>query len=71
MKDGLEALNAKMSLTEQEKKEIHVETSLLEDAIMRGEICLIIKLLNTKRYNKEAFKQTINKIWRSVKPIRF
>lgn len=58
-----------MSSTGEEQEEIHVKLSLMEDTMLRGENCLIVNLLALKHYNREAFKQTINKIWRPVKTI--
>lgn len=71
MKEELGKLYEKLSLTEQEQEEIQVETSLLEDVISKGSKCLIIKLLMDRHYKKEVFKQTMKKIWRPVKSIKF
>lgn len=38
---------------------------------MRGQICLVTKLLTKRPYNREVFKATMKKIWRPAKPIRF
>lgn len=46
-----------------------METSLLEDAISQGSKCLI--MLTKGHYKKEVFKQTMKKIWRPMKSIKF
>lgn len=49
-------------------------TSPLEDVLSRASMCLIARLLNNRTYHHEAFKETMQKIWRLTKPskpIRF
>lgn len=50
---------------------ICVEASSLEEVVDRGKNCLLIKLLTSRLYNHEAFKNTMHKIWKPVKPIKF
>lgn len=71
MKGKLESFYVKMSLAGEEQEEIHVEQNLMKNAVLRGENCLIMILLTSKHYNREAFKQIMKKIWRLVKTIRF
>lgn len=47
------------------------KTNPLEDVLSKGIMCLIAKLLTNLMYNREAFKQTMRKIWRLKKPIHF
>lgn len=39
-----------------------VEEISLEDALARGQQCLLFKLLTAKHFNKEALKMTMKKI---------
>ncbi|XP_042944586.1 uncharacterized protein LOC122278462 [Carya illinoinensis] len=48
-----------------------MEISRLGDFLERGANCLIMKLLIKKHYNHEAFKQTMRKVWRLVKGVKF
>lgn len=41
------------------------------DVIERGNNFLLIKLLSARHFNKDAFKQTLRKIWRLVKLVKF
>lgn len=54
----------------QEQEENEMESHKLEDAIIRGGKCLIIQLLTTHRYNRDAFKLMLKKIWRAIKNVR-
>ncbi|XP_042950030.1 uncharacterized protein LOC122282137 [Carya illinoinensis] len=69
--DNLDELYVSLSLKEKENKEVSVEPSRLEEVLERGENCLIMKLLIQKHYNHEAFKQTMRKVWRLVKSVKF
>lgn len=71
MAEDLEKLYKRFSLTDQEDEEIQVEPNMLHDAAFRNGKCLIITLLTNRHYNKEAFKQTMKKIWHPVKLIKF
>lgn len=59
----------RLQATELENKEIIVELESVEEVINRGKKCLLVKLLTNKYYNREAFKSTMKKIWRPVKPL--
>ncbi|XP_042958084.1 uncharacterized protein At4g02000-like [Carya illinoinensis] len=70
MADALDELYASLSLTEKENEVVSVETSRLEDVLERRASCLIMKLLINKHYNRDAFKQTMRKVWNLVKGVK-
>lgn len=37
----------------------------------RGSLCLLLKFLIARHYNKEAFKQMLRRIWHTQKQIKF
>ncbi|XP_035547260.1 uncharacterized protein LOC118348857 [Juglans regia] len=71
MAEDLEFLCQHLSLSEKEKGEIHVESSLLESNIARGERCLVMSLLIDRYYNREALKNTMRKVWQPACKVRF
>lgn len=60
-----------LKTTELENEEIVVDFSSVDEVVNRGKTCLLIKLLTTKYYNCEAFKNTMRKVWRPVKALQF
>lgn len=48
-----------------------METPLVEEVLMKGNYCLIFKLITNKLFNKEVLKQTMRRVWRSVKVVHF
>ncbi|XP_041003994.1 uncharacterized protein LOC121249349 [Juglans microcarpa x Juglans regia] len=66
MAEDLEFLCQHLSLSEKEKGEIHVESTLLKSNIARGECCLVMSLLTNRYYNREALKNTMRKVWQPV-----
>ncbi|XP_035547259.1 uncharacterized protein LOC118348856 [Juglans regia] len=71
MADDLEFLYQHLSLSEKEKGEIHVESSLLESNITRGERCLVMSLLTDRYYNREALKNMMRKVWQPACKVPF
>lgn len=67
MVEELGSLYECMPLIEQEQKEIHVEASFLEDVILKGNKCAIMKLFTEKYYHKEMFKQTMKNVGDQLK----
>lgn len=57
--------------TDLEKEEIQVVLSSMDEVVNRGKNCLLIKLLSNRYYNREVFKATMKKVWKSIKTIRF
>lgn len=43
----------------------------LEEVLTKGQHCLVANLLTNRPYNREAFKATIKKVWRPMKPVKF
>lgn len=54
MEESLESKWQKLSLSEVEKEEVVIEQGVWKDASLRGERCLIVTLLTSKYYNREA-----------------
>ncbi|KAF5469007.1 hypothetical protein F2P56_013112 [Juglans regia] len=70
MIDVLEEQYASLSLTEKESEEVVVDINHVEEVLSSGENCLIMQLLTRKHYNHEVFKQTMRKVWRTVKGVK-
>lgn len=60
-----------MSLSENEEDEIVVESNIIEPTIARGGKCLIISVLTGRYYNRDAFKNTMKKVWQLVMQVTF
>ncbi|XP_041001563.1 uncharacterized protein LOC121247253 [Juglans microcarpa x Juglans regia] len=67
----IESLYANLLLSEKECEDAAVDVHQVENVLARGEHCLLIKLLTRKHYNHEAFKQTMRKIWRPVRSMKY
>lgn len=61
----------KLKATKLESEEIIVKLELVEEVLSREKKYQLVKLLSSKYYNREAFKSTMKKIWRLIKPLRF
>lgn len=61
----------KLKTTELENEEIVVKLKPVEKVMSRGKNCMLVRLLSSKYYNREAFKSTMKKIWHPVKPLQF
>lgn len=66
MDSDLEALWSKLNLTEEEEEGIQVPKDEFYDGFPWLPSCLLGRLLTRKGFNKEAFKNTMEKIWRST-----
>lgn len=66
MDADLEALWSKLNLTEEEEEGILVSQDEFYDGFQWIPNCLIGYLLTRKKFNKEAFKSTKERIWRST-----
>lgn len=71
MEEELESVSEKLNTTELEEEEIKIELEAFREMVERGSNCLLLKLLSIHYFNIEAFKQTLMKIWRLVKPDKF
>lgn len=69
--DGVEVLCQHLSMTEIESEEILMKRNLVDDVVARGKNCLFAKLLTEKHYNREAFKFTMRRAWRTTKTTCF
>lgn len=71
MEEELDTLCDQLNLSKLEQEEIQVELSPLKEVITKGTNCLITKLHTNKPQNHEAFKNTMQKVWRPTKTIWF
>lgn len=71
MEDLVGDLYDQLNLTKLEYEETLMEASPLEEVLTNEILCLVGKLLTNWMYNREAFKQTMKKIWLPTKPICF
>ncbi|KAF5442788.1 hypothetical protein F2P56_035410 [Juglans regia] len=53
------------SLTEQERKEMILSHNTMDNAVKHGKFCLLAMIITNKPINKEAFKNTMTKVWRN------
>lgn len=44
---------------------------MVEEVKNRGKNHLLVKLLSQKYFNKKAFKITMKKVWKPIRPLRF
>lgn len=59
------------NLIELEQEENFVEASSFDEVVAKGSFCLLAKLHTNRPFNWEAFKVTIQKIWRPLKMMKF
>ncbi|XP_042973000.1 uncharacterized protein LOC122304802 [Carya illinoinensis] len=71
MEEELWVLYIKLSFTAKESAGVVVETGRLEDVRAQGEKSLMVRLLTERYFNREAFKQTMQRIWRPTKSVKF
>lgn len=71
MDEGVAHLCEQLRLMELENEETHIELSSVEEVVNRSKNCLLVKLLSTKYYNREAFKVTMKKVWCPTQALRF
>lgn len=71
MDADVEKLCDQLTLIELEQEEIHVECSSWEEVLTKGSHYLIAKLHTNRPYNHDEFKNTMKKVWRPTKPIKF
>ncbi|XP_040998212.1 uncharacterized protein LOC121244266 [Juglans microcarpa x Juglans regia] len=71
MDDSIQDLYQRLSLTKKESEEIVVVPEQLQDSIIGGDKCLIMKLFTDKHYNKDVFKSTMRKALRLTMGVRF
>ncbi|XP_041009344.1 uncharacterized protein LOC121253392 [Juglans microcarpa x Juglans regia] len=60
-----------LSLIEQERNEVVIPFITMEKAVQQGQLCLLALIIAEKVVNKEAFKNTMTKIWRIERWIQF
>lgn len=70
MADELE-MYQNLSLFEKERGELVVEPQDNESTVARRDKCLVVSLLIEKYYNRDAFKNTMRKIWQPVQKLVF
>lgn len=60
-----------ISLSEGESKGIQITVEDVEESAQRGVNCLVGRYWTEKKYNKEAFKTVLSKLWRVVGRVTF
>ncbi|XP_040990949.1 uncharacterized protein LOC121238174 [Juglans microcarpa x Juglans regia] len=65
MDEDLSELWNKFSLTEEERYEIVITDQDIENNMGRGKLCLVGRVIADKKINKEAFKNTMLKVWKA------
>lgn len=71
MDERLKVICERLNPTKLEEEDIRIGPKAFREVVERGNNCLLLKLLLVRRFNREAFKQRLRKIWRLVKPIKF
>lgn len=71
MEDEVELICKKLTSTELEEEEIMIDPKEFLELLDRGTNCLLLKLLSICHFNREVFKQMMQKIWHPVKPVKF
>lgn len=61
MEDNVDRLCERLLLTDLELEEIFVEPNSMDEMVNWGKNCLLIKLLNCRYFNREAFKAMMEK----------
>lgn len=69
--EGVEVLCQCLSMTKIDSEEILMKHNLVDDVVARGKNCLLTKLQTEKHYNREAFKVTMRRAWRTTKTTCF
>ena len=60
MSEGMSSLCQRLARSSTNDDHIEISKEALEKSMMIGQASLLIKLLTTKQFNQEAFKQAIN-----------
>lgn len=60
-----------LKTTKLENEELVVDYNSIEEVVSRGKSYLLLRLLTTQYYNWEAFKNTMRRVWRPIKALRF
>lgn len=61
----------RLRLTEQEKEEVVLPPTSFVRGVQHGQFCLLAMIIADKPINKEAFKNTLTKVWRCEGWIQF
>ncbi|XP_042983301.1 uncharacterized protein LOC122312703 [Carya illinoinensis] len=71
MEEALQRQWEGLTLTEQENDTMKVESEILEPLVAKGKRCLLIQVNADRVVNKQAFKTTMSKVWKSDGWIQF
>lgn len=71
MADEIEELCGRISLTDGEKECIMITEGEVADLADKGSRCLVGRLVTEKRFNREAFRCLLTRLWRPVGRIIF
>lgn len=60
-----------LKITKLENEELVVDYNSIKEVVSKGKSCLLLRLLTTQYYNREAFKNTMRRVWCPIKALRF
>lgn len=70
-KGGMDLFYERLKAIDLENEELVMEANSIAKVVNRGKNCLVLKLLTTKYYNREASKATVRKVRHPVKSLHF
>lgn len=71
MEENIEELYKKLFLMEQEDEELLADVRKLLNERLKNGLCLLVRVLTERPYNKEAFKTTVKRPCRYIKSLLF
>lgn len=71
MDNRMDNICKQLQSTDLENEEILVDFNSVAKVMDRGKMCLLMKLLTSKYYNREPFEAAMRRVWHPVKPLRF
>lgn len=69
--DEMASICKRLETTDLEKEELVVDINSVAEVMDRGNTCLLVKLLTSKYFNREAFKATMRRVWCPANPVHF
>jgi hypothetical protein len=71
MEELVECMGDRMKLMEGERKGITITEVDIADLRERSERCLLGRLMSDRRIQKEAFRELMNKLWKTLEVVAF
>lgn len=60
-----------MALTTLEEEALVANTKKIEQALFKNGLCLLVKVLKERPYNREVSKVMMGRVWHPIKPLVF